>query len=217
MADIVELLTEQAASSAQTAEQATERAAMGNQAVAQTVAAMTRIRDNTQETARRIKRLGESTQEISEAVRFIEELADRTTVLALNASIQAAAAGEAGRGFAVVAEEVQRLAERAAGATRQIEELVKNIQAETNEAVVGIEDATREVVEGSQLAQEAGDRMAELNELVSRLAALIEHVAETTASQTGESMSALTELSVGLWESVAGFGTRDGDGDGHTN
>jgi twitching motility protein PilJ len=135
---------------------------------------MSHIRDNTQETAQRIKRLGEVSQEISEFVRLIEEIADRTTILALNASIQAAAAGDAGRGFAVVAEEVQRLAERATGATREIEELVKNIQAETNQAVMGVEEATREVVGGTQLAQQAGDRMAELNELVGQLADMIQ-------------------------------------------
>ena len=210
MADIVQLLVTQAANSAQVAEQAAISAHEGDQAVANTIFAMERIRDNTQESARRIKRLGEVSQEISEAVRLIEELADRTTVLALNASIQAAAAGDAGRGFAVVAEEVQRLAERATGATRQIEDLVKSIQAETNEAVVGIEEATREVVDGSQLAQEAGQQMARLNTLVNDLVNLIERVAETTATQTNESVTTLAELSHGLQLSVAGFGTVGG-------
>jgi len=205
---MVELLVNQATSSAAMAEQATGSAQQGTEAVTATIAAMGRIRDNTQETARRIKRLGEVSSEIGEAVRLIEELADRTTVLALNASIQAASAGEAGRGFAVVAEEVQRLAERATGTTRQIEGLVKNIQAETSEAVIGIEEATREVVDGSALAQQTGDRVSELSRLVSDLASLIQHVAATTATQTTESLAALTS-GVTTDESASG-------GNGHT-
>lgn len=176
---------DQTAASAQVADRAALSAQEGDEAVRRTVAAMERIRDNTQETARRMKRLGEASQEISEVVRLIEELSDRTTVLALNASIQAAAAGEAGRGFAVVAEEVQRLAERATGETRRIEDLVKTIQSETSEAVVGVEDATREVVEGSQVAQTAGERMEELGSLVFELAALIQHLADTTSQEVG--------------------------------
>ena len=210
MTDIVQLMVDQATHSAEVAEQAATSAQEGDRAVNETVAAMFRIRDNTQETARRIKRLGEVSQEISEAVRFIEEMSDRTTVLALNASIQAAAAGEAGRGFAVVAEEVQRLAERAAGATREIENLVKSIQAETNEAVISIEESTREVVEGSQLAQQAGTYMTELNTLIGQLANLIQQASETTAQQTSSSVNTLTVLSRGLQTSVAVFGLGDG-------
>ena len=210
MTDVVQLMVNQATHSAEVAEQAATSAQEGDRAVNETVAAMFRIRDNTQETARRIKRLGEVSQEISEAVRFIEEMSDRTTILALNASIQAAAAGEAGRGFAVVAEEVQRLAERAAGATREIDSLVKSIQAETNEAVISIEESTREVVEGSQLAQQAGTYMTELNALVSQLADLIQQSSETTAEQTSSSVNTLTVLSRGLQTSVAAFGLGNG-------
>lgn len=217
MAEVIQLMVDQAARSAQVAEQAAASAREGNQLVFDTVAAMTRIRDNTQETARRIKRLGEVSQEIGESVRLIEELSDRTTVLALNASIQAAAAGEAGRGFAVVAEEVQRLAERATGATRQIEDLVKSIQAEMNEAVFGIEDATREVVEGSQLADKAGERMIELNAVADELARLIQHVAETTSQQTNESLDALTDMSQGLQASVAALGVLPEEGSSTDN
>jgi twitching motility protein PilJ len=191
VSQMVQLMVDQASSSADVAERAALTAQEGDQAVRQTIGAMERIRDNTQETARRMKRLGEASQEISEVLRLLEELSDRTTVLALNASIQAAAAGEAGRGFAVVAEEVQRLAERATGETRRIEGLVQSIQAETNEAVVGVEEATREVVDGSQLAQQAGERVTELSTLVDELAGLIQHVAETTAQQTTESLAAL--------------------------
>ncbi len=212
LSEVVQAMVEQANSSAQTAERASASAHEGDRVVGETIAAMSRIRDNTQETAQRIKRLGEVSQEISEFVRLIEEIADRTTILALNASIQAAAAGDAGRGFAVVAEEVQRLAERATSATREIEDLVKNIQAETNQAVRGVEEATREVVGGTQLAQQAGDRMAELNELVSQLADMIQETAETTAKQTGASVATLTDLSRGLQTSVAAFGLPGSDG-----
>ncbi len=212
LSEVIQTMTEQATSSAQTAERAAASAHEGDRVVGETIAAMSRIRDNTQETAQRIKRLGEVSQEISEFVRLIEEIADRTTILALNASIQAAAAGDAGRGFAVVAEEVQRLAERATSATREIEDLVKNIQAETNQAVRGVEEATREVVGGTQLAQQAGDRMAELNELVSQLADMIQETAETTAKQTGASVATLTDLSRGLQTSVAAFGLPGSDG-----
>jgi PAS domain S-box-containing protein len=191
VAGVVQLLVGQSGTSADVAARAAASAQEGADTVGQTMAAMERIRDNTQETARRMKRLGEASQEISEVVRLIEEVADRTTVLALNASIQAASAGEAGRGFAVVAEEVQRLAERATSETRRIEDLVKTIQSETGEAVVGVEEATREVVEGSQLAQSAGDRMSDLRGLVDELADLMQHVAETSAQQASESLTLL--------------------------
>lgn len=219
MAEVVRLMVEQAHSSAQMAEQATISAQEGDQTVNHTIAAMSRIRENTQDSARRIKRLGEMSQEISEIVRLIEELSDRTTILALNASIQAAAAGEAGRGFAVVAEEVQRLAERATGATRDIENLVKSIQSETNDAVRSIEESTREVVDGSELAQQAGSRMAELNNLINQLAQRIQETSETTAYQTDTSVTALTDLLLELQTTVSAFGTSahhaNGDQDDH--
>jgi twitching motility protein PilJ len=125
------------------------------------------------------------------------------TILALNASIQAAAAGEAGRGFAVVAEEVQRLAERATNATRQIENMVKSIQGEINEAMIGVEEATHEVVDGSRLAQNAGERIVDLNQTVGDLASLIQHVADTTATQTTEALASLAALAADLQASVS--------------
>jgi PAS domain S-box-containing protein len=209
MFDIVELLLNQASATAEMAADATQDAETGDEAVNNTITAMVKIRENTQESARRIKRLGESAQEITEAVRLIEEIADRTTVLALNASIQAASAGEAGRGFAVVAEEVQRLAERATGATRQIEETVKSIQAGTNEAVFSIEEATRDVVVGSDLAKGAGAAMEKLHGAIDHLATLVQHMAETTASQTSESLGTLNNLSHELQASVSGFRVGD--------
>ena len=184
LAEAVETLVS-TAGSLEVAERAALSAEEGDRAVNETITSMGRIRNNTQETARRIKRLGEASQEISEVVRLIEELADRTTVLALNASIQAAAAGDAGRGFAVVAEEVQRLAERATTEARHIDDLVKNIQTETNEAVVGIDEATKEVVEGSQLAQQAGDSMSQLSGYMNELSGLIQGVAADALAQAG--------------------------------
>lgn len=201
--NVVSLLAGQASTSAQMAEKAASSAKSGDEAVASTISAMGRIRESTQETTRRIKRLGEASQEIGEVVRLIDEVADRVTVLALNASIQAAAAGEAGRGFAVVAEEVQRLAERATNATRQIENMVKSIQGEINEAMIGVEEATREVVDGSQLAQSAGERITDLNLAIGELSDLIQHVSDTTAQQTTEALASLAALAADLQASVS--------------
>jgi PAS domain S-box-containing protein len=201
--DVITLLTGQATTSARLAEQAAANAQAGDQAVTDTILAMGRIRESSQETTRRIKRLGEASQEIGEAVRLIDEIADRVTILALNASIQAAAAGEAGRGFAVVAEEVQRLAERATNATRQIENMVKSIQGEIGEAVIGVEEATHEVVDGSQLAQSAGERISDLNHTVMELSNLVQHVADTTSVQTTEALASLAALAADLQSSVS--------------
>ena len=121
--------------------------------------AWTAIREQIQETSKRIKRLGESSQEIGEIVELIDDIADQTNILALNAAMQAAMAGEAGRGFAVVADEVQRLAERSSNATKQIEALVRTIQADTNEAVSSMEASTAGVVRGCELAENAGDAL----------------------------------------------------------
>lgn len=174
------------ASSADVAEQAAASAQAGTAAVEDAITAMQRIRTSTQEAGRITKRLGEASQEINEIVAIIEDLSDRTTVLALNASIQAAAAGDAGRGFSVVAEEVQRLAERATAETRRIENLVKTIQSETNSAVVSIDEATREVVTGTQLTQKAGEQMTLLNGLVNQVSGLISVAAESASEQTGQ-------------------------------
>lgn len=201
--DVVTLLTGQASTSAKLAEEAAVSAQEGNRAVSDTILAMGRIRESSQETTRRIKRLGEASQEIGEVVRLIDEISDRVTILALNASIQAAAAGEAGRGFAVVAEEVQRLAERSTNATRQIENMVKSIQGEINEAMIGVEEATREVVDGSQLAQSAGERITDLNQAIGDLANLVQHVADTTSTQTTEALASLAALAADLQASVS--------------
>ncbi len=183
MARSIQRVSENAQSAAGVAEDALKNAQRGNDAVTKTVEGMGAIRQQVQETAKRIKRLGESSQEVGEIVQLIGDIADRTSILALNASIQAAMAGEAGRGFAVVAEEVERLAERSAQAAARIEGLIKTIQSETNEAVAAMEDTTREVVSGSGLAHEAGRSLDEIQQVSSQLAELIGSISTSSSQQ----------------------------------
>jgi len=158
----------------------------GNDAVRRNIDGMGSIREQIQETSKRIKRLGESSQEIGDIVELINDIAEQTNTLALNASIQAAMAGEAGRGFAVVADEVQRLAERSAGATRQIEALVRTIQADTNEAVISMEKSTAGVVSGARLAENAGGALEEIGTVSQQMSELISGMAQQTERQTQE-------------------------------
>jgi methyl-accepting chemotaxis protein len=183
MAVSIQQVSENAALSATVGEQATANAQQGTQVVQDTIEGMNRIRDQVQETSKRIKRLGESSQEIGEIVQLINDIADRTSILALNASIQAAMAGEAGRGFAVVAEEVERLAERSTEATKQIDALIRTIQNETNEAVAAMEATTDEVVAGSQLANQAGQALVEIESVSNRLAELIQSISLAAKQQ----------------------------------
>ena len=169
--------------SVQVAQQARQTANKGYKAVTDTVEGMDRIRDQVQATSKRIKRLGESSQEVGEIVQLISDIADRTSILALNASIQASMAGDAGQGFAVVAEEVERLAERSTDATKQISMLIKAIQTGTSEAIADMEEATREVVEGSQLATQAGQTLAEINEVSQQLETSIKQVSDSALEQ----------------------------------
>jgi twitching motility protein PilJ len=169
----------------------------GAQAVRNTISGMDGIREQIQETAKRIKRLGESSQEIGEIVDLISDITEQTNVLALNAAIQAASAGEAGRGFSVVAEEVQRLAERSAEATRQIGALVKTIQSDTNDAVSAMEKSTLGVVEGAKLSDTAGQSLREIEQVSNELAKLINSISVTTQVQTdmvGEVSNAMGEI-----------------------
>ena len=186
LATSVQHVSGNATSSASVAQRSLEAAGDGARAVAATIEGMSRIRDRVQETGQRTKRLGERSQEIGEAVTLIDEIADRTSILALNASIQAASAGDAGRGFTVVAEEIQRLAERSAEATRRIALLVKTVQSETHEAVVSLDDVTREVVEGSGLADQAGQKLHEIESISGELAELVESISEAAALQSAQ-------------------------------
>ena len=152
----------------------------GRLAVENSISGMNDIREQIQETSKRIKRLGESSQEIGEIVELIADITEQTNVLALNAAIQAASAGEAGRGFSVVAEEVQRLAERSGEATKQIGAIVKTIQADTQDAVAAMEKSTQGVVEGAKLSDAAGQALTEIDTVTKSLALLIEQISQAT-------------------------------------
>jgi twitching motility protein PilJ len=189
MATSIEQVSANAERSAKVAQQSVEIANKGGVAVRRTIDGMNGIRENIQETAKRIKRLGESSQEIGNIVELINDIAEQTNILALNAAIQASMAGEAGRGFAVVADEVQRLAERSANATKQIEALVKTIQSDTNEAVASMEQSTAGVVGGAQLAENAGSALDEIEKVSNHIATLIQSIsaaARQQAVQAGE-------------------------------
>ncbi len=221
-----------AAQAAQVAQRSLEAAVQGSQAVQNTISGMNEIRTQIQETSKRIKRLGESSQEISEIVELISDITEQTNILALNAAIQAASAGEAGRGFTVVAEEVQRLAERSSEATKQISAIVKTIQTDTHGAVAAMEKSTEGVVEGARVADAAGQALNEIESVTTNLAGLIQTISAATNAQTesattvannmqmiqeittqttqgtkltADSVGQLTALAEELRDSVAGF------------
>lgn len=198
MAGAIRQVAENAGRSAEVSERSTANAREGAEAVRRTNAAMASIREHVQETARAIKRLGESSQEVGNIVQLINDIADRTSILALNASIQAAMAGESGRGFAVVAEEVQRLAERSTSATKQIDTLIKNIQGEIGEAGSSMEESIQRVVEGSKLADDAYGQLQEIENVATQLAELIQSISTTSRQQARTSQEiAQTMASVG--------------------
>jgi twitching motility protein PilJ len=232
MAGATEEVSGNAERAADVARHSVEVAHKGGDAVRRTIDGMNAIRETIQETSKRIKRLGESSQEIGNIVELINDIAEQTNILALNASIQASMAGEAGRGFAVVADEVQRLAERAANATKQIEVLVRTIQTDTNEAVVSMERSTTDVVGGALLAENAGAALEEIEQVSNQIASLVQNISQSSrqqtsgaqniarnmqvlkeiSAQTAESTSAtsaaiqkLAELSSGLRKAAAGF------------
>ncbi|MFA6180461.1 MAG: methyl-accepting chemotaxis protein [Candidatus Methylopumilus sp.] len=173
-----------AGQASEVAQRSLQAAAEGAQAVQNTISGMNEIRTQIQETSKRIKRLGESSQEISEIVELISDITEQTNILALNAAIQAASAGEAGRGFTVVAEEVQRLAERSSEATKQISAIVKTIQTDTNSAVAAMEKSTEGVVDGARLSDAAGQALNEIETVTNNLARLIAAISDATTAQT---------------------------------
>ncbi|WP_374012138.1 methyl-accepting chemotaxis protein [Pseudoxanthomonas koreensis] len=232
IATSIEQVSRNSTESAEVAQRSVVIAAEGAGVVRETINGMDQIRDQIQETSKRIKRLGESSQEIGSIVELINDISEQTNILALNAAVQAASAGETGRGFAVVADEVQRLAERTSNATRRIEGLVQAIQADTNEAVNSMEQTTAEVVSGARLAEDAGTALTEIERVSNALNDLIKNISvaaqqqagaaaditktmgvvqqisgQTTrgAGQTAESIGHLAELAADLRRSVADF------------
>ncbi len=185
MAASIEEVSGNAERSSDVARHSVEVAHKGGEAVRRTIDGMNTIRETIQDTSKRIKRLGESSQEIGNIVELINDIAEQTNILALNASIQASMAGEAGRGFAVVADEVQRLAERSTNATKQIEVLVRTIQADTNEAVVSMERSTTDVVGGALLAENAGAALDEIEQVSNQIASLVQNISGSARQQAG--------------------------------
>lgn len=183
MAVSIDQVSYNAAESSSVAERSVDIASKGAVVVQNTIDGMDKIRGQIQETAKRIKRLGESSQEIGDIVLLINDIADQTNILSLNAAIQASMAGDAGKGFAVVADEVQRLAERSGAAAKQISALVKTIQSDTNEAVTSMEQTTAEVVQGTRLAQDAGVSLGEIESVSKTLAEIIENISDAARQQ----------------------------------
>lgn len=176
-------MSEQAANSSDMARESLQAAEQGTQAVRDTIKGMEDMREQIQDTSKRIKRLGESSQRIGDIVALIDDIAEQTNILSLNAAIQASMAGEAGRGFAVVSDEVQSLAERSTEATRKIAELVATIQTDTNDAVLSMEKATQHVVSGTQVADSAGSALAAIEDVSNRLTALVQGISEGSTKQ----------------------------------
>ncbi|MDZ7828443.1 MAG: methyl-accepting chemotaxis protein [Halofilum sp. (in: g-proteobacteria)] len=232
MASSMERVSKNARGSAEVALKSVEIASSGAETVRRSISGMDSIREQIQETSKRIKRLGESSQEIGDIIGVINDIAEQTNILALNAAIQASTAGEAGRGFAVVADEVQRLAERATDATKRVEALIKTIQNDTNEAVASMEESTAGVVSGAKLAEEAGGALGEIESVSKQAADLIQQISRDAdqqassaveisetmnviqgitiqtsdgTSETATSIGELTALSQELRESVTGF------------
>ncbi len=199
MAQSMDEVSSKTAASAEVAEKSVGIAHEGGDRVRRTIHGMNAIREHIQDTSKRIKRLGESSQEIGDIVALINDIADQTNILALNAAIQASAAGEAGRGFAVVADEVQRLAERSSNATKRIETLVKTIQADTNEAVISMEKSTGEVVGGAGLAEKAGEALEEIEKVSAKLAELIDEISKS-AGQVSEMASRVSSAMISINE-----------------
>ena len=183
MAGRINEVSGQAQQTAHVARQSREAAEQGLQAMQNNISGMNAIRDHIQETSKRIKRLGESSQEIGEITELISDITEQTNVLALNAAIQAASAGDAGRGFSVVAEEVQRLAERSGDATRRIAALVKTIQTDTHDAVAAMERSTLGVVQGTKLSDAAGKALEEIDSVSRRLDELIAQISSQALSE----------------------------------
>jgi methyl-accepting chemotaxis protein len=216
MSHTIQRMAENAEAATQASLKATQAAVKGGTSVAETIKGMQRIRAAVQTTGKKIKGLGERSLEIGAIIEVINEIATQTNLLALNAAIEAARAGEQGKGFAVVADEVRKLAERAARATKDITSLIKGIQVETSEAVTVMEEGTREVEEGTKLADQAGAALREIEQIVKQTSGLVTDITNSAANQVKvsesvvhsmDSISKLTqETTVGVRETVETIG-----------
>lgn len=184
IAESLETVSRSANACAEVSKQSLQAAESGARAVQDAINGMNEIRTYIQETAKRIKRLGESSQEIGEIVTLISDITEQTNVLALNAAIQAASAGEAGKGFSVIAQEIQRLAEHSAEATKQISTLIRNIRGDTQDTIIAMERSTTGVVEGTRRANATGDALEEIETVSKQLAQLVAEISTATRSQT---------------------------------
>lgn len=184
MTNSIQEVAQRARSADQVAQKASETALKGGQAVEQTVAGILQIRETVAETTRKVKRLAESSQEISKIVGFISQIASRTNLLALNASIEAARAGESGRGFAVVADEVRQLADRASKSSKEIEQIVLQIQGETSSVMTAMEEGTQQVIDGTQRAEQAKRSLDDIIQVSSQINQLVSSITQATQEQT---------------------------------
>jgi len=189
MTNAIQRVAESAREADKVAREASTNALKGGDAVAQTVAAILQIRGTVAQTTRKAKRLGESTQEINKFVGVIAQIASRTNLLALNASIEAARAGEAGRGFATVADEVRQLADRAGKSSKEIEQIVLQIQSETGQVMMAMEEGTQQVIEGTRLAEQAKQSLEDIIQVSSQIDALVSSITAATVEQTETSRS----------------------------
>ena len=184
MTDSIQRVAESAREAEDVARSASATALKGGEAVERTVSGILEIRETVAETTRKVKRLAESSQEISKIVALISQIASRTNLLALNASIEAARAGEAGRGFAIVADEVRQLADRAAKASKEIEQIVLQIQSETGSVMTAMEEGTQQVIEGTRLAEQAKRSLEDIIQVSNRIDALVRSITADTVEQT---------------------------------
>ncbi len=189
MTDSIQQVASNAREAADVAAQASDAALRGGEAVDRTVAGILEIRETVAETTRKVKRLAESSQEISKIVALISQIASRTNLLALNASIEAARAGESGRGFAIVADEVRQLADRAAKASKEIEQIVLQIQSETGNVMTAMEEGTQQVIDGTNRAEQAKSSLDEIIDVSQRIDVLVRAISEATVQQTETSRS----------------------------
>ncbi|MGF1571050.1 MAG: methyl-accepting chemotaxis protein [Nodosilinea sp.] len=184
MTDSIQRVAESAREAEEVARTASATALKGGESVERTVAGILEIRETVAETTRKVKRLAESSQEISKIVALISQIASRTNLLALNASIEAARAGEAGRGFAIVADEVRQLADRAAKASKEIEQIVLQIQSETGGVMTAMEEGTQQVIEGTRLAEQAKHSLEDIIQVSNRIDVLVRSITADTVEQT---------------------------------